>query len=120
MLRKRIRCIQGRISILKESAIHVDNSIQLSLYYSFFRAEELQELVCGSIVMDFNELEQVTKYDGFESESEYMKAFWAIHEINEMKRSSYFHTAGSDRLLLEVIPNQLQSLQEMEDSKIEC
>lgn len=36
---------------------------------SLCRAEELRELVCGSTLLDFHELEKGAKYDGFEIDS---------------------------------------------------
>jgi ubiquitin-protein ligase E3 A len=39
-----------------------------------FRAEELEQLVCGSPVLDFEELEKVTQYDnGFHQDHRVIK-----------------------------------------------
>ena len=49
-----------------------------------FRPEELSQLVCGSQELDFNELEQQTRYvDGYDEESNISKWLWEI-VIEEM------------------------------------
>jgi len=51
-----------------------------------FRPEELQQLVCGSQELDFNELEAQTRYvDGYTEESPIVKWLWeiVIGEMNE-------------------------------------
>ncbi|KAI8813106.1 hypothetical protein BJ742DRAFT_521278 [Cladochytrium replicatum] len=65
-----------------------------------FRAEELQELVCGSPEMDFSDLEDVTQYEGFTKDSEVIREFWKI--VNEFteedKKKLLFFVTGSDRV----------------------
>lgn len=65
-----------------------------------FRPEELEELVCGSPCLDFKELEENTKYDGFTAESDTIKYFWEIvHQLTpEQKQKLLFFTTGSDRV----------------------
>ena len=65
-----------------------------------FKAEELQELICGSPVLDFKELESTTVYDGYEKDSLVIKYFWEIvHEMSdEEKKQLLVFTTGSDRV----------------------
>ncbi|KAI9203945.1 uncharacterized protein BJ171DRAFT_582322 [Polychytrium aggregatum] len=65
-----------------------------------FRPEELQELVCGSPTLDFNELEAATQYDGYDKDSLYIRDFWSIvHTFDdEMKKRLLFFATGSDRV----------------------
>ncbi|KAJ3197405.1 Ubiquitin-protein ligase E3A [Irineochytrium annulatum] len=66
-----------------------------------FRPEELQELVIGSQILDFHELEKVTQYDGgFEATSSSIVHFWEIvHRLsNDDKKKLLFFTTGSDRV----------------------
>lgn len=50
--------------------------------------------------MDFDELETIATYDGFEPGSEYISEFWSIlHELTkEDKKRFLFFTTGSDRI----------------------
>lgn len=42
-----------------------------------FRPEEVEQLVCGSAVFDFAELQNSTEYDGgFTAQSETIQHFW--------------------------------------------
>ncbi|KAI8836611.1 hypothetical protein BC829DRAFT_436639 [Chytridium lagenaria] len=66
-----------------------------------FRPEELQELVVGSEVLDFDELEKATQYDGgFTVESAFIRDFWeVVHTFSrEDKRRLLFFVTGSDRV----------------------
>jgi ubiquitin-protein ligase E3 A len=65
-----------------------------------FKAEELQELICGSASLDFNALEENTVYDGFDPESPVIKNFWEIvHSFSEEeKKQLLVFTTGSDRV----------------------
>ncbi|KAJ3388042.1 putative E3 ubiquitin-protein ligase HTD2 [Lobulomyces angularis] len=67
---------------------------------SLFRAEELQELVCGSAHLDFEALENVTQYDGYTKDDRIIKDFWElVHEMTEEeKKKLLFFTTGSDRV----------------------
>ena len=40
--------------------------------FTFFRADELELLICGSPKLDFHELEDSTRYEGFESTSQFL------------------------------------------------
>lgn len=69
-----------------------------------FKAEELELLVCGNPILDFKELEKVTKYEGYTKDSKTVKSiqvldFWEIiHEFNdEQKRKFLCFVTGSDR-----------------------
>lgn len=54
-----------------------------------FRPDELERLVCGNPVLDFEALEGVTHYeDGFTDESQTVKFFWnVVHRLEETVRS---------------------------------
>jgi ubiquitin-protein ligase E3 A len=44
---------------------------------TLFRPEEVEQLVCGSHIFDFEELQNATEYDGgFTALSETIKYFW--------------------------------------------
>ena len=46
---------------------------------TLFRPEEVEQLVCGSQIFDFEQLENATEYDGgFTAQSETIKQFWYI------------------------------------------
>eukprot|EP00494_Astrolonche_serrata_P004972 UN04987 len=68
---------------------------------SLFRWEELQLLVCGSELIDFEELERSSRYaDGFEKTDATIKYFWEIaHALDdENKRKLLSFCTGSDRI----------------------
>jgi ubiquitin-protein ligase E3 A len=90
---------------------------------SLFRPEEVEQLVCGSHVFDFEELQNATEYDGgFTAQTETIVHFWyftyqlslsifeegsnifniinrsVVHELSvEDKRRFLQFTTGSDR-----------------------
>lgn len=44
---------------------------------TLFRPEEVEQLVCGSHIFDFEELQNATEYDGgFDNKSETIQHFW--------------------------------------------
>ena len=65
------------------------------------RPEELQQLVCGSQELDFNDLEQTCRYvDGYTEESPQVKWLWeiVIEEMTEDQQKLFLQFAtGSDR-----------------------
>ncbi|KAI9138762.1 hypothetical protein BKA69DRAFT_1031170 [Paraphysoderma sedebokerense] len=65
-----------------------------------FRPEELEILVCGSSSLNFEDLEDVTQYDGgYTENTPVIKSFWKIvhsFSVEEKKRLLAFAT-GSDR-----------------------
>lgn len=66
-----------------------------------FRPEEIEQLVCGSKIFDFAELEAATEYEGgYSAESETIKNFWAVaHSLSiENQRKLLQFTTGSDRV----------------------
>ncbi|KAG1673143.1 Ubiquitin-protein ligase E3A [Nymphon striatum] len=66
-----------------------------------FRPEEVELLVCGSKLLNFNELEETTEYDGgYYADSPIIKQFWEIvHEFSEdQKRKLLQFCSGSDRV----------------------
>lgn len=68
--------------------------------FKMFRAEELELLVCGSPMLDFEELEKVTQYDnGYHKEHRVIRDFWSIvHSMTlEQKKKLLFFSTGSDR-----------------------
>ena len=68
--------------------------------FTFFRADELELLICGSPKLDFHELEDSTRYEGFESTSQVVIDFWDIvhNEMTEKERRLLLSFAtGSDR-----------------------
>ena len=79
---------EGFDSVMQESAI------------SIFRPEELMELLEGSKTLDFKDLEKVTKYDGFDPDSQTIRNFWkVVHEFSdEQKKLLLFFATGSDRV----------------------
>ncbi|EFC46237.1 predicted protein [Naegleria gruberi] len=66
-----------------------------------FRAEELELLICGSPVLDFEALERTTKYaDGYDKDHPLIKDFWDIvhHFSEEDKKKFLMFCTGSDRV----------------------
>ncbi|CAH8550309.1 unnamed protein product [Schistosoma bovis] len=65
-----------------------------------FRPDELELLVRGSPVYDFNELERVTTYEEYTSDSTVIKNFWSIvHSMTkEQKKQLLQFSTGSDRV----------------------
>uniref|UniRef100_A0A7R9U4A3 HECT-type E3 ubiquitin transferase n=1 Tax=Pinguiococcus pyrenoidosus TaxID=172671 RepID=A0A7R9U4A3_9STRA len=65
-----------------------------------FRAEELELLICGNPVLDFDELEAAAKYaDGYTEHSAVIRYFWCVlHGLGEdQKRAFLKFVTGSDR-----------------------
>lgn len=65
-----------------------------------FRPEEIEQLICGSKVFDFSELESATEYDGYTAESDTIRNFWQVaHSLSpESQRRLLQFTTGSDRV----------------------
>ncbi|XP_066585682.1 ubiquitin-protein ligase E3A [Prorops nasuta] len=66
-----------------------------------FRPEEIEQLVCGSKIFDFAELEAATEYEGgYTVESEAVRNFWRVaHSLPpESQRRLLQFTTGSDRV----------------------
>lgn len=66
-----------------------------------FRPEEIEQLVCGSKIFDFAELEAATEYEGgYTAESEAVRNFWRVaHSLPpESQRRLLQFTTGSDRV----------------------
>jgi ubiquitin-protein ligase E3 A len=76
------------------------NTIMDGTAIRLFRAEELNELICGSASLDFDVLEKSTLYDGYESTTPIIIYFWEIvHEFtDDEKRQLLIFTTGSDRV----------------------
>lgn len=66
-----------------------------------FRGEELEQLICGSADLDFNELEKIAVYlDGYHPQHPTIRAFWeVVHELSvEQKKYLLAFVTGSDRV----------------------
>ncbi|KAM3137775.1 hypothetical protein pb186bvf_010195 [Paramecium bursaria] len=65
-----------------------------------FNGEELQTLIVGSPHFDMFELEQVTKYDGYDKQDNYIKQFWKlIHTLDIIQQKKFlFFCTGTDRV----------------------
>ncbi|CAK90602.1 unnamed protein product (macronuclear) [Paramecium tetraurelia] len=61
---------------------------------------ELQTMILGQKDLNMYELEESTKYDGFDKNSEYIRTFWAyIHSLDEQQKKRFlFFCTGSDRV----------------------
>jgi ubiquitin-protein ligase E3 A len=67
---------------------------------SMIEPEDLEMLICGSKILDFNELKKSTVYqDGYNAESETVKRFWeVILEFTEDEKKKFlFFCTGCDR-----------------------
>ncbi|KAL6046302.1 HECT domain-containing protein, partial [Balamuthia mandrillaris] len=83
-----------------QSFIKGFQTVCMSPGFKLFRAEELELLICGSPVLDFEELEKVTSYDsGYHPDHPVIKNFWEIvHSFTlEQKKKLLFFSTGSDR-----------------------
>lgn len=73
-----------------------------------FRWEELELLICGSPVLDFEALERVTQYDdGYSRDHPTILLLWeVIHSLPlEMKKRFLFFSTGSDRVPIKGLGN---------------
>jgi hypothetical protein len=61
--------------------------------------QELELIICGTQNLDFNELQKVAKYEGYESDSITIKDLWEIlMELNEEEKKKFlFFVTGCDR-----------------------
>ncbi|XP_039264835.2 ubiquitin-protein ligase E3A-like isoform X1 [Styela clava] len=67
---------------------------------NMFRTQELEILVSGSQIYDFNSLESTSDYDGgFTKDSQSVKDFWSVvHEMSEEDKKKLLQfTTGTDR-----------------------
>ncbi|CAD8110611.1 unnamed protein product [Paramecium sonneborni] len=65
-----------------------------------FSGEKLQALIIGLPHFDLKDLELVTKYDGFDANSEYIRYFWScIHSLSMgLQKRFLFFCTGTDRI----------------------
>jgi len=73
-----------------------------------FRWEELELLICGSPVLDFEALERVAQYDdGYSRDHPTIVLLWqTIHELPlELKKKFLFFSTGSDRVPIKGLGN---------------
>lgn len=56
-----------------------------------FEPHELELLICGNSVLDFEGLEQNTRYDdGYTKDSQTIKNFWAVvHSLDESEKKLF-------------------------------
>ncbi|CAK90182.1 unnamed protein product (macronuclear) [Paramecium tetraurelia] len=90
------KLVQKQFDLLKDGFKTVVDGDGIKL----FSGEELQQLIIGLPTFDMKDLEASTKYDGYESDSEYIRYFWnCIHKLNvEMQKRFLFFCTGSDRI----------------------
>lgn len=67
--------------------------------FRLFLPEELELLVCGSPILDFEQLEESTQYEGYDKEDITVRNFWTvIHELPmDQKKRFLFFATGTDR-----------------------
>ena len=73
-----------------------------------FRWEELELLICGSPVLDFEALERAAQYDdGFSRQHPTIALLWeVIHELPlELQKKFLFFATGSDRVPIKGLGN---------------
>jgi ubiquitin-protein ligase E3 A len=93
-------CLRDSIAAQFEAFLSGFRLVCESRAFNMFRAEELEQLVCGSPILDFEELEKVTQYDsGYHPDHRVIKDFWAIvHAMTlDQKKRLLFFSTGSDR-----------------------
>ncbi|XP_072177562.1 probable E3 ubiquitin-protein ligase HECTD2 [Diadema setosum] len=79
---------------------HGFHSVCASNALIMLRPEEVEMLVCGSPTIDYEELEKVTTYNGFDKEDVTVKYFWEVakgYPVPLQKKLLLFAT-GSDRI----------------------
>ncbi|XP_041477495.1 probable E3 ubiquitin-protein ligase HECTD2 [Lytechinus variegatus] len=79
---------------------HGFHSVCASNALIMLRPEEVEMLVCGSPIIDYDELEKVTLYDGFDKDDVTIKYFWEVakgYPLPLQKKLLLFAT-GSDRI----------------------
>mmetsp|Transcript_58280 Transcript_58280/g.162465 ORF Transcript_58280/g.162465 Transcript_58280/m.162465 type:complete len:772 (+) Transcript_58280:105-2420(+) len=77
-----------------------DKCIGDTLFRQLFRPDELELVICGSMELDFNALEQVTTYqDGYNKGSDAVRWLWeTVHSLSqEEKRTFLAFCTGCDR-----------------------
>ncbi|XP_050416965.1 ubiquitin-protein ligase E3A [Patella vulgata] len=92
------KSIERQFKAFKRGFNMVTNESPLRM---LFRPDEIELLVCGSKVLDFNALEEATEYDnGFTAQSTTIRNFWEIvHAFPETeKRKLLQFTTGTDRV----------------------
>lgn len=91
------KSIKKQFTAFREGFLMVCGGDALKL----FRAEELQLLICGSDVVDFDALEASTRYeDGYQASTPVVRWFWEIVKTFPLtvKRKLLFFATGSDRV----------------------
>ena len=92
--------VGAQYEAFKKGFLRVCGGVALEM----FRPKELELLVCGNPVLDFEALERVTQYDdGFSEASPCIRLFWrAVHGFDEdEKRLLLKFSTGSDRAPIE-------------------
>jgi len=70
------------------------------IFFSLFRVEEVELLICGDPQLDFEALESVTEYNsGYSEDSPVIKNFWkTVHSLGAQEQRQFlFFATGSDR-----------------------
>lgn len=76
------------------------NVTRHSPLFKWYSPEELEMLLCGSKILDWNSLQESTNYDGgFTADSEVIKYFWKLFDefTEEQKKQLLKFTTGTDR-----------------------
>jgi ubiquitin-protein ligase E3 A len=93
-----IKQCEGQLASFKKG---FNRMVDLPVLKALFDAEDLEQLICGTRTLDFNELKSVALYaNGFTPDSPMMKWFWDIvlnEWDDEMRRKLLIFTTASDR-----------------------
>ncbi|XP_014207550.1 ubiquitin-protein ligase E3A [Copidosoma floridanum] len=93
-----VKSVERQFEAFKNGFQMVTDESPLAL---LFRPEEIEQLVCGSKIFDFAELEAATEYEGgYTVESDAIRNFWQVaHSLQpESQRKLLQFTTGSDRV----------------------
>ena len=93
-----------------QSIKHFYNRFEKGFYLVFDRnlaknlkPDELELIICGTQLLDFNELKNACKYRGYKQNSETIKYLWEVllHFNEEEKKKFLFFVTGCDRAPIE-------------------
>uniref|UniRef100_A0A8C6TE17 Ubiquitin-protein ligase E3A n=1 Tax=Neogobius melanostomus TaxID=47308 RepID=A0A8C6TE17_9GOBI len=91
------KSVENQFRAFKKGFLMVTNESPLKYLY---RPEEVELLICGSRILDFDALEKTTDYDGgYSKDSQIIKDFWdIIHSFSEEQKRLFLQfTTGTDR-----------------------
>ncbi|KAK8888649.1 Ubiquitin-protein ligase E3A [Tritrichomonas musculus] len=89
--------------------------------FQFFAPDELDTLVSGEEILEWEELQKNAKYkDGYHANSKVVKWFWEIFNSysSEMKRKFLLFTTGSDRAPIGGLAKVIITIQKVNDPNI--